>query len=118
MAYTASGKVHKIFDTQTFPSGFSKREMVIETEDRYPQLVKFDFLKEKGDLLDEVKEGQEVTVHFDVGGREYNGRYYVDLKGWKIDPAGATPAAGSDDEPPVPEDTTDYSQVDDDDVPF
>lgn len=120
MAYTATGKVHKIFDTQTFSSGFSKREMVIETEDRFPQLIKFDFLKEKGELLEKVKEGQQVTVHFDIGGREYNGRYYVDLKGWKIESGGGEQSgAPADDDAPLPEDTTDYGSVDDEeDVPF
>ncbi|MGJ3243017.1 MAG: DUF3127 domain-containing protein [Opitutales bacterium] len=116
MAYTASGKIHLVGDTQTFKSGFSKRELVIETADKFPQLVKFDFLKEKGDLLDGLKPGDEVTIHFDIGGREYNGRYFVDLKGWKIDKGAPADSSAT---PPEPEDTTDYSQDSgDEDIPF
>ncbi len=117
MAYEISGKIKVIFDTQTFPSGFSKREFVITTEGKFPQDIKFDCLKDKAAQLDQFKEGQPVKVHFDIGGREYNGRYFVNLNAWKIEPAGTS--GGSDlasagDDEPFPEDTTDYSQ----DEPF
>lgn len=118
MAYTLSGTIKKIFPTQTFPSGFSKREFVVTSDaDRFPQDIKLDCLKEKEEILQGVKEGDEVTVHFDIRGREYNGRYFVDLNAWKLE-AGKSGASG---EPPaghVPEDTTDYSVDKDDDVPF
>lgn len=115
MAYQLSGTVKKIFDLQTFPSGFSKRECVVATDDRYPQEIKVDFLKEKADLLDSLKEGEAVTVHFDIRGREYNGRYFTDLNGWKID-KGTAAAAGDDN--PNPEDPTDYSSDSDEEIPF
>ncbi len=119
MAYTFSGTVKKIFPTQTFPSGFSKREFVVtSTEERFPQDVKFDCLKEKEALLEGVKEGDTVTVHFDIRGREYNGRYFVDLQAWKLDAGqSSSPAKGKDDY--IPEDTTDYGSNDPgDDIPF
>lgn len=115
MAYTASGTIKKIFDTQTFNSGFTKREFVVTVPDgKYPQDLCFGALKDRTAILDDCKVGDEVTVHFDIAGREYNERYYVNLNAWKLEKAAAGGTA--DDGPPLPEDTTDYSQQDD--VPF
>ena len=51
MNYTVSGTVKCIFETHTFPSGFTKRELIVTTaEDRYPQDIKFTFVKEKGEI--------------------------------------------------------------------
>lgn len=117
MAYTLTGTIKKIFPTQTFPSGFTKREFVVtSSEDRFPQDVKFDCLKEKESILEGTKEGDTVTVHFDIRGREYNGRFFVDLNAWKLEAgAGSGGKAAADN---VPEDTTDYSNDPGDDVPF
>lgn len=117
MAYTLTGTIKKIFPTQTFPSGFTKREFVVtSTEDRFPQDVKFDCLKEKESILEGAKEGDTVTVHFDIRGREYNGRYFVDLNAWKLDAGGASGGAAPKED--YPEDTTDYSNDPGDEVPF
>lgn len=117
MAYTLSGKIKKIFDLQTFPSGFSKREFVVtSTADRFPQDIKFDCLKEKAEILETVKEGDDVTVHFDLGGREYNGRYFVNVNAWKLESGGGSPAKSAPNADP--EDTTDYGGDDIDEVPF
>ena len=51
------GTVKKITDIQTFASGFQKREMVLTTEEQYPQPINIEFLQEKGDLLNNLKEG-------------------------------------------------------------
>ena len=80
-----TGKIKVIFDKQTFDSGFEKREFVITTQEQYPQDVKFELYKEKCDAVNAFKVDDEVTVHFNVRGNEYNGRYYVNLNAWKID---------------------------------
>ena len=51
------GTVKKVFETLTFPSGFQKREMVLLTEEQYPQPISIEFLSEKISLLDQVSEG-------------------------------------------------------------
>ena len=72
-------------DTQTFGSGFTKREFVITTGDsKYPQDIKFEVVKDKCSLLDQFSIGQAVNVSFDIRGNEYNGKYYVNLNCWKI----------------------------------
>lgn len=85
MAYELTGKVKLIQDVQTFGSGFTKREMVVIVEDgKYPQEINLEFVQDKVSLLDVLQVGQEVTVTFDIRGREYNGRYFNNLQGWKI----------------------------------
>lgn len=85
MSNTVKGTVKLIDQTQTFASGFQKREFVITTAEQYPQDVKFEVVKDKCDLLDRHKVGQSVTVSFNIRGNEYNGKYYVSLQAWKID---------------------------------
>lgn len=83
--YEASGTIKKIFDTQTFPSGFTKREFVLTTSsDRYPQDLKFEVVKDKCSMLDDFEPDQEVVVSFDIRGNEYQGKYFVNLSCWKI----------------------------------
>ena len=96
MSYELTGKIKLIQETQTFNSGFSKREMVVTVEDgNYPQDISLEFLKEKISLLDSLSVGQIVTVSFDIRGREYNGRYFNNLVGWKIQ----SDASAADSEP-------------------
>jgi hypothetical protein len=86
--YEASGKIKMIGDVQSFASGFTKREFVVTTSnDKYPQDIKFDMTKEKCALLDSFRPGDDVQVTFDIRGREYNGKYYVDLACWKLQAA-------------------------------
>lgn len=86
--YEATGKMKWIGTTQSFPSGFTKREFVVTTaHDKYPQDIKFDMVKDKCQLLDGFELGQDVQVNFDIRGREYNGKYFVDLSCWKLQPA-------------------------------
>jgi single-strand DNA-binding protein len=91
--YEAVGKIKLISETQNFPSGFSKREFVVTTgNDKYPQDLKFEIVKDKCPLLDSFETGQEVQVSFDIRGNEYNGKHYVSLSCWKIQAAnGASP---------------------------
>ena len=83
--YEITGKIIHIGETQTFASGFTKREIVIEeSADKYPQTIKFDTVKEGCDRLDAFRLGQVVTVAFNIRGNEHNGKYYVSLQAWKV----------------------------------
>jgi hypothetical protein len=85
MAYDLTGKIKLIQAAQTFDSGFTKREMVVTVQDgKYPQDINLEFVQDKVRLLDDLQVGQDVTVTFDIRGREYNGRYFNNLQGWKI----------------------------------
>jgi single-strand DNA-binding protein len=118
VAYDLTGKIKLIQEAKTFDSGFTKREMVVVVEDgKYPQEINIEFVQDKVSLLDSLQVGQEVTVTFDIRGREYNGRYFNNLQGWKIvtqQSDNSFPAGGQSSPPPnVP--PADYE---DDDIPF
>lgn len=117
MAYDLTGKIKLIQDAQTFGSGFTKREMVVTVEDgKYPQDINLEFVQDKISLLDNLRVGQQVTVTFDLRGREYNGRYFNNLQGWKIVAASNENASAPDDYTAPPRnDSPDYN---DDDIPF
>ena len=92
--YELTGTVKVVMDPVTFDSGFIKREFVVTTDnDRYPQNIKFECVKDRCALLDGVEPGKRVTVTFDVRGNEYKGKYYVNLSAWKVEAerAGAEP---------------------------
>lgn len=100
--YEMTGAVKVVLDEVTFPSGFNKREFVVTTEeDRYPQDIKFECVKEKTAMLSDVTVGQRVKVTFDIRGNEYNDRYFVNLSAWRLEPADAAPGGA---EGPSPED--------------
>ena len=84
MSLELKGKIKVINPTETFGSGFTKREFVITTAEQYPQDVKFEVVKDKCNTLDKYKVGQEITVQFNIRGHEYSGKYYVSLQAWKI----------------------------------
>ena len=86
--YELEGTVKLIDDTQTFGSGFKKREFVVTSDEKFPQDVKFECTKEKIELLDKVRTGDLVKVSFNIRGNEYKGRYYVNLQAWRIEHGG------------------------------
>lgn len=120
--YEATGQIKIIEPTQSFPSGFQKREFVITTDnERYPQDLKFEVVKDNCAKLDQFGVGDTVTVAFNLRGNEYNGKYYVGLTAWKVTNAEPgrerTPASdgrGSGQRPATP------TQADEDcsDIPF
>lgn len=103
--YELEGTVKLIDEVKTFSGGFTKREFVVTTaDDRYPQHIKFECVKERCALLDNIREGQKVKVSFDIRGSEYNSRYFVNLNAWKIEAPGSKGARGpAGDEPPLDE---------------
>ena len=103
MAFEVEGTIKLIMDTQTFGSGFTKREFVVTVgDDRYPQDIKMEVVKDKTSLLDRYKVGQRVKIGFDLRGGEHNGRYYVNVQAWRIHPADGTEGAPAPDAPSAP----------------
>lgn len=114
MAYELMGKIKLINDAQTFGSGFTKREFVVTVEDgKYPQDISLECVKDKIKLLDEFKVDQDVTVAFDIRGREYNGRYFNNLQAWRITSAGKTAPGRSREDFPPDIDRDEAGEVDD-----
>lgn len=86
------GVVHKVGQTMIVSEKFSKRELVMvdNSDANYPQYVSFEFTQDKTSLLDNVMEGQEIELSFNLKGREWTSpagdvKYFNTLQGWKIE---------------------------------
>lgn len=84
------GTIKKMTDIQTFASGFQKREMVLLTEEQYPQPINIEFLQDKSDLLNNLKEGEKVKVGINLRGREWTSpqgevKYFNSIVGWRVE---------------------------------
>lgn len=100
-----SGKVTKIGETQTFASGFKKREVIVTTQEQYPQPLSIEFLQDKTDLADQMNVGDDVKVSINLRGREWTSpdgvvKYFNSIVGWRVEkmatenttPGSATPS--------------------------
>ncbi|MFP6857042.1 MAG: DUF3127 domain-containing protein [Roseibacillus sp.] len=125
-SFEIEGKMKVINDIQTFNSGFTKREFVVQVEDgNYPQMIKFECVKEKTSLTDGLEIDDAVKVTFDIRGNEFKERYYVNLNAWKLEKIGAASGGGgsspqySDEDAPagLGDPPTDFVE-EEDDIPF
>ena len=82
---TIRGRVLVILPTFTSPSGFTKRDVVVETGFKYTNPIKVTFKKERASLLDDISEGDSVVIHYALDGRSWDGprgtQYFVDVTG-------------------------------------
>ena len=103
------GKVKMVGETQTFGSnGFRKREVVVTTDEQYPQHIMVEFIQDKCDLLNGYQIGQEVKIGINLRGREWvnpqgETKYFNSIQGWRIENAqAAVPAPVSGAVPATP----------------
>ena len=116
-----SGKIIQLLPEKSGESArgpWRKQEYILETEGQYPKQVCFMAWSDKIDEF-AIKEGENLVVSIDLESREYNSRWYTDVKAWKVAradfSAGNTPSYASEnhnytksEEPPIL----------DDDIPF
>lgn len=112
-----SGKVLQLLPLTTGQGKngqWKKQDFILETADTYPKKV---CIAVWGDKIDmgSIKPGAQVTVSFDVESREYNGRWYTDVKAWKIVTGSAGDSASASQ--PAPTFHNDPNGTDDD-LPF
>ncbi|MEZ4793508.1 MAG: DUF3127 domain-containing protein [Gelidibacter sp.] len=85
------GKIKMIGETQTYGNnGFRKREVVVTTEEQYPQHIMVELVQDKTDLLDNFKVGQNVKISINLRGREWvnpqgETKYFNSIQGWRIE---------------------------------
>ncbi len=126
MSYELTGKLIEKFDVQQVSDSFKKLEFVVEKEENvagnvYTEVIKFQCVQDKVDMLDNININDIVTISFNIRGRKWekpggDTLYFTNLDAWRIEvataaaeqPAMSTPPAG--DEPPPPADA--------DDLPF
>ena len=93
---------------------WKKQDIIVETEATYPKKVCVSIWGDKIDAS-QLQPGNQLKIDFDVESREYNGRWYTDIKAWKVEVSGSS-SAGVTDIPAKPEPS--FSGKDDDDLPF
>jgi hypothetical protein len=80
-----TGKVVHIGAIETVSDKFKKRIIAVETSGEYPQTVAVEFTQDKCELLDKYSVNEEITIYFNLRGREWNGKYFTNLNGWRIE---------------------------------
>ena len=94
-------KLEPVSGTSKAGTQWSKQEYVLETiGDAYPKKVFFDFFGERAQQYSWIEVGQEITLSFDIESREYNGRWYTNIRGWKAERYVPTAQQGQAGEPP------------------
>lgn len=83
------GAVHLKTDKQQVSEKFAKRELVVDTGGTYPQLIPVTFTQDRCSLIDDIQQGQRVSIECSVRGREYNGKYYCSIEGWRVNTTAA-----------------------------
>ena len=116
------GKIKIIKELQTFGSnGFQKRELVVTTNEQYPQMVLIEFVQDKCNLLNNCTIGDEVIISINIRGKEWISpeglpKYFNTIQGWRIN----TITEESSTTPPpstLPSDSN-LEQVEEGDLPF
>ena len=85
------GKIKWIDETKTYgTNGFRKREVVVTTEEQYPQHILIEFIQDKCELLNSYQLGQTVTIGINLRGREWvnpdgETKYFNSIQGWRIE---------------------------------
>jgi hypothetical protein len=91
------GKIKFIGTTEAVSDKFKKREIVITTEEQYPQHISLQFMQDKCDLLDKYSLGENVLVNINLKGREWTDKtgavkYFNTIEGWRIEKLNGTTA--------------------------
>ena len=121
------GRIKMIDETKTYGNnGVRKRELVVTTEEQYPQHILVEFVQDKTDLLNSYQVGQLVKVSINLRGREWvnpqgETKYFNSIQGWRIENMEVTQS--NPEMPPVPpmeafEPAEEFSEEDHDDLPF
>ena len=121
-----TGKNKVISAEQQISASFKKKELVITTDEQYPQSIMIEFTQDKVDLLNNYSIGETVKVSINLGGREWvnpqgETKYFNSIKGWRIERLQTE--ATSNQVPPMPaaaafEQAESFKEEDHDDLPF
>lgn len=119
MANQISGRIIKILPSQTGAGkngSWIKQDMVIETLDQYPKKICCTAWGDLATNLDSYEVGEKVTVHFNLESREYNDKWFTDVRAWKIEREGAKPEKPKGQ--PTADTATKSVEEEDDPLPF
>tara|TARA_B100001057_G_scaffold470378_1_gene531647 strand:- start:1182 stop:1556 length:375 start_codon:yes stop_codon:yes gene_type:complete len=120
------GKIKWIDETKEYGSnGFKKRELVVTTEEQYPQHILVEFIQDKCEMLNSFQIGNNVKIGINLKGREWTNpegqvKYFNSVQGWRID---VIDGEISQELPPIPppissENIDENNTEEEDDLPF
>lgn len=122
------GKVKVVGAEQQVSPTFRKRELVVTTDEQYPQSIMIEFVQDKSDLLNTISVGENVKVSINLGGREWvnpqgETKYFNSIKGWRIEKIQSEAPTVAQQMPPMPAaeafaPATDFKEEEHDDLPF
>jgi hypothetical protein len=121
------GKVKVINAEQQVSASFKKRELVVTTDEQYPQHIMIEFTQDKCDILNNYSAGDAVKVSINLRGREWvnpqgETKFFNSIQGWRIEKVQAE-ASSTPQMPPMPtaepfEPATNFKEEEHDDLPF
>lgn len=119
------GKIKLIGDIKTYgDNGFRKRELVLTTEEQYPQHILIEFIQNNCELLDNYSIGQTVRIGINIRGREWESpdqgiKYFNSIQGWRIESLDDQVMESAPEELPIDSDNSPKDEdLTEDDLPF
>jgi len=118
------GKIKLIGDIKTYgDNGFRKRELVLTTEEQYPQHVLIEFIQNNCELLDNFSVGQTVRIGINIRGREWESpdqgiKYFNSIQGWRIESLDDQVLESDSDDIQIHNDNSPNDDLTEDDLPF
>jgi single-stranded DNA-binding protein len=122
-----TGKIKVVNPEQQVSASFKKRELVVATEEQYPQFISINFVQDKCDLLNSYNVGDAVKVSINLRGREWvnpqgETKYFNDIQGWRIEKMQTEAPAAQGMAPMPPAEAfapaTNFNEEEHDDLPF
>jgi single-stranded DNA-binding protein len=122
-----TGKIKVINAEQQVSASFKKRELVVATEEQYPQFISINFVQDKCDLLNNYNVGDAVKVSINLRGREWvnpqgETKYFNDIQGWRVEKLQAEEPSTPPMAPMPPAEAfapaTNFNEEEHDDLPF
>ena len=127
-------RLGNLTEGQSARGPWRKQDLIIETEEQYPRTVCLTCWTNQIEEIQKFAPGQTIKAQIEISSREFNGKWYTDVRVWRFDPVGATstpaaPAAPAQNiaqptmhqTPPVTQPTTEYyppAEDSVDDLPF
>lgn len=118
------GKIKLIGDIKTYgDNGFRKRELVLTTEEQYPQHVLIEFIQNNCELLDNFSVGQTVRIGINIRGREWESpdqgiKYFNSIQGWRIESLDDQVLESDSDDIQIHNENLPSDDLTEDDLPF
>ena len=95
MSFEITGTLVKKYEVETKGESFRVRDFVIKANDggQYDNFVKFQTTQDRTAIIDDMSEGDEIKVHFDLRGRQWQDKYFTNLNAWRVEAmaAGSAP---------------------------